>query len=128
MKQILLSTIALVTILNFDAVAHHSTAAAYQLSRTEAVEGTVVQVAFREPHTYLHVVAIDRDGFTHRWSLQWADQAALAHDGIKTSTLRPGDRVRVTGHPGRNPDAYQLLITTITRASDGWAWERDASD
>jgi hypothetical protein len=128
MKQILLTTLGLITVFHLHAGAHHSTAAAYQLSQTEAIEGTVVQIAFREPHTYVHVVATDRDGFTHRWSLQWADQAKLAHDGVRTSTLRPGDRVRVTGHPGRNPDAYQLLITSITRASDGWAWERDASD
>jgi hypothetical protein len=118
----LLTTIALVVTLNMAAAAHHSSSAAYRLDTTEVIEGTVVMVAFKQPHTYLHVEATDREGINRRWSLQWADATVLVRDGVTRSTLRPGDRIRVVGYPGRNVNAYQMLVAAVTRPADGWSW------
>ena len=102
--------------------AQHSLAAAYHLEEVQPLRGTVLQVAFREPHVYLHVEAPDRTGAMQRWSLEWREVGTLAAAGITHATLRPGDQVEVLGHPGRSPDTYQLLILRISRLSDGWSW------
>jgi thiamine monophosphate kinase len=123
MKHItLLIAVALLSVLSSTGAAHHSNAAAYRLEAIQVIEGTVVMVAFKQPHTYVHVEALDRDGTMHRWSLQWADAVELARHGVNRSTLRSGDHVQVTGHPGRNSGAYQMLATHIVRTTDGWSW------
>jgi hypothetical protein len=123
MKQItLLITVVLVSFLGSSGAAHHSTAAAYRLEATQVLDGTVVMVAFKQPHTYIHVEALDREGVMRRWSMEWADATMLARHGVTRSTLRAGDQVRVVGHPGRNSDAYQMLIVQMTRGADGWTW------
>ena len=123
MKHItLLIAVVLVGVLGSTAAANHSTAAAYRLDATQVLQGTVVMVAFKQPHTYVHVEGLDRKGVMRRWSLEWADATALARHGVTRSTLRAGDQVRVVGHPGRNADAYQMLIVQMIRAADGWSW------
>jgi thiamine monophosphate kinase len=123
MKHItLFIAVALVGFFGSTAAAHHSTAAAYRLDSTQVLEGTVVMVAFKQPHTYVHVEALDQDGAMRRWSLEWDDASVLARHGVTRSTLRPGDVVRVTGHVGRNAGAYQMLIRQMIRAADGWTW------
>ncbi|MEQ1757294.1 MAG: DUF6152 family protein [Vicinamibacterales bacterium] len=129
MKQItLLITVVLVSLLSSTGAAHHSTAAAYRLDTTQVLDGTVVMVAFKQPHTFVHVEAPDREGVVRRWSMEWADATVLARHGVTRSTLRAGDEVHVTGHPGRNSDAYQMLIVQMTRAADGWTWGGTAGE
>jgi len=125
---ILLTTIALVAVLNTPGAAQRSTAATYRLTETRAIEGTVVQVAFRVPDAFVHVEAPDQDGVMHRWSLLWSDGRGLGMHGVTRATLRVGDRVRVVGHPGRNSETYQLLVVRMTRAEDGWIWSNGSPD
>jgi hypothetical protein len=123
MKHItLLLTLALSAALPTAISAHHSMAAAYRLHDTHVLEGTVVMVAFKEPHSYVHLATVDRDGVHRRWSLEWASATALLHTGVTRATLRPGDHVQVIGHPGRNVEAGQMLIVHVTRPADGWTW------
>ena len=62
-----------------------------------------MEFEYRAPHAWVHVMAPDekgvlqqfsaRSGRTHRGWLQL---------GVTKETLKPGDRVVVTGSPGRN--------------------------
>jgi hypothetical protein len=40
------------------------------------------------------------------------------------TTLKPGDKLIITGQPSRdeNDDAPRLLLQTVKRVSDGWSW------
>lgn len=113
---------ALLTTVALPAAAHHSLAATYQLERAQVLRGTVLQVSFRDPHTYVHLEAMDDSGVLRRWSLEWRDTAALASTGVTRFTLRPGDQIEVVGHPSRSREAHQLLIVSLARAADGWQW------
>jgi hypothetical protein len=124
----IIAVIALSAALVAPVAAHHSLAAAYRLAAGETIRGTVLQVTFREPHTYVHVEAPDAEGVLRRWSLEWSDTQTLLRSGVARDTLRPGDQVEVLGHPGRNPESHQLLIVHIIRAHDGWSWGDDESD
>ena len=37
-------------------------------------------------------------------------------------TLKPGDRVIVTGSPGRNAAERKIHLKRIERPADGWSW------
>ena len=43
-------------------------------------------------------------------------------EGITAGTIRIGDKVVVTGNPGRVPSDYRMRMLSIERPEDGWQW------
>ena len=104
------------------ASAHHSFAATYFEDKTETVEGELVQFLFRNPHSFVHVEGKDARGNPTRYAVEWGAGLQLNRQGVTRETLKPGDHVVITGHPGRNPEDHRLRMRTIARPSDGWKW------
>jgi len=50
--------------------AHHSFPATYVVDQRITIEGTVVQFLFRNPHSFVHVIAPDKSGVmqTGQWN------------------------------------------------------------
>jgi thiamine monophosphate kinase len=57
-----------------------------------------------------------------RFAAEWANPARLTRDNVTKDTLKPGDRVIVTGSPGRTASEYKLHLKRIVRPADGWSW------
>lgn len=102
--------------------AHHSFPATYFVDQKETIQGTVVQFLFRNPHSFIHVMAPDKDGVMQRWAVEWGAGGSLASDNITHDTLKPGDKVVITGNPGRNAADHRLRMSSIERPSDHWKW------
>jgi hypothetical protein len=104
------------------ASAHHSFAATYDEARTVQIEGKLVQFLFRNPHSFVHVIAPDGAGQEQRWAVEWGGTSQLGVQGVTRETLRPGDVVVITGNPGRNPADFRVRMLTLRRNSDGFGW------
>jgi hypothetical protein len=102
--------------------AHHSFAATYDESKTTKIEGKLVQFMFRNPHSFVHVMAPDDQGQEQRWAVEWGGAGQLAGQGVTRETLKPGDVVVITGNPGRNPADHRIRMVTLRRTSDGFGW------
>lgn len=102
--------------------AHHSQVAVYDVNGEAKIEGQLVQVLIRSPHSWVHVEVKDDEGQTQRYAVEWGGATQLRNAGVDGRTLRVGDQVRVTGRPGRNPADRRLLMVYIERPSDGWNW------
>lgn len=102
--------------------AHHSFAATYDESKTAKIEGTLVQFLFRNPHSFVHVMAPDENGQKQRWAVEWGGVGQLAGQGVTRETLKTGDVVVITGNPGRNPADHRIRMVTLRRPSDGFGW------
>src|SRR4051794_14945378 len=99
--------------------AHHSFAATYDDKKIVEVEGSIVLVLFRNPHSF--VALQDKDGV--RWNFEWAAGAQLATGGVSRETLKTGDHVIIKGNPGRDvAEDHRCLMKALTRPSDGWNW------
>lgn len=105
------------------AVAHHSFYASYLVDKKVTIEGEIVQLDFRNPHSFIQVLVPDSHGHVQRWAVEWAGAGALARTGVAHATLKPGDHVRIVGSPGRNPDDHLLILRSILRPADGWKWD-----
>jgi Family of unknown function (DUF6152) len=105
------------------AVAHHSFPATYLLDQKISIEGTVVDFLFRNPHSFIHVMAADKEGVMQTWAVEWGPGILLASDNINSQTLKPGDKVIVTGSPGRVATEHRIRISTIERTTDHWKWK-----
>lgn len=104
------------------AQAHHSFPATYDLEKTVSIEGTVVQFLYRNPHSFVHVMVPDKTGKMVTWAVEWGAGGALGSGGVKADTLKPGDKVKLTGNPAREAGTHRLRMNSIERPSDGWKW------
>jgi hypothetical protein len=104
------------------AYAHHSFAATYIESEKITVEGDLVQFLWRNPHSFVQVVAKDDKGQQQRWSAEWGSGGQLGRQGVARDTLKVGDHIIITGDPSRTKGDYRLRVRTIYRPADGWRW------
>jgi hypothetical protein len=58
---------------------------------------------------------------------EWASAPRLKQWGVSEDTLKPGDRVVITGSPSRNPTEYRMHLKSIQRRADGWQWSGPSS-
>ena len=104
------------------AYAHHSFGATYVENKQLSIEGELLQFVYRNPHALLQVMAPDVNRQVQRWTVEWEAMGQLDHQGVTSMTLKPGDRVIITGNPGKNAADHWLRAQTIVRPSDGWKW------
>ena len=105
------------------AFAHHSFAATYLEGQDVTVEGDLVQFMFRNPHSFVQIMAPDpQTKQTVQWAVEWAGNGQLHQAGISAETLRVGDHVIIKGSPGRNPEEHRVRLRSIERPKDGWHW------
>ena len=104
-------------------LAHHSFSAEYDSTQKIELEGVVTQFVWRNPHSFMKIDVTDKDGTTKSWALEWGSTNQLSQAQITRTSLRPGDKIVVTGEPARDPSAPRVLITTVKRPSDGWEWK-----
>ena len=92
----------------FPAISHHSDAG-MDMDSTVALEGTITEFRFRNPHVYVLVETADTGGEPVEWSLETSGANNLARRGWTRDTLRPGDRVAFRAHPAVDGRPYGKL-------------------
>ena len=106
--------------------AHHSFAGTYlEDAPPMEIKGTMKSFKIQNPHSYVQIEdekLKDKEGNPVRWVVEWGGAAQLATQDVNATTLKSGDKVVVTGAPGRNPEDFRLLMRTIIRPADGWKW------
>jgi hypothetical protein len=102
--------------------AHHSFTATYDEDGMVEIEGELVQFLFRNPHSWVHVLAEDESGEMVRYGVEWGGAGQLGGQGVTRASLRPGDHVIIRGNPGRNPADHRIRMRSLLRPSDGFGW------
>jgi hypothetical protein len=102
--------------------AHHSFAPYYFEDQSVTLEGVLVSVELKAPHAFIYLVARDKGGVEQRYSGEWASPVRLERSGIKKDTLNVGDRLIVTGSPGRVDSEYRIHVKRLERPADGFRW------
>ena len=104
------------------AVAHHSFGATYNVDKEITLEGKVVQVSLRSPHSFFFVEVPDENGKIQRWSIEGAGAGQLASQGVGRDAFKVGDPVKVVANPARSVESYRARMIKITRTTDGKTW------
>lgn len=119
-----LVAIATMTSLGAPAFAHHAFYSTYDRDKTIKIEGTLKEFLWRNPHSYVRVEAPDDKKEMQTWVIEWAAPAQLTEGGLTSNTLRPGDHIIITGHPGRAAaENHRMQMQKVERPSDGFKWE-----
>jgi len=99
---------ALALAIGAPAQAHHSPVM-FDTSKQITLDGTVRQFQFTNPHCYIQLIV---DGT--EWSLEMGAPVYLANRGWRPSTLKPGDRIRVTASPLRSGANGGLVLNVVS--------------
>ena len=75
--------------------AHHSFAATYLEDQTVTVEGDIVQFLYRNPHSFVHLTAKEKDGSIARYTIEWGGTGQLGAQGVGKEIGRASCRERV---------------------------------
>ena len=102
--------------------AHHSFASTYLEDQVIAIEGDLVDIVYRNPHSFIHVMAPDGTKRMRLWAVEASNRGQLRLQGVFAETLKPGDHLVITGSPGRDAGAWRLRLRSIVRPKDGWRW------
>ena len=121
--SMVLGVLALLILVGGPAMAHHSSTSVYIQGSPIKIEGTLKEFIWRNPHSFFKVEAPDEKGVMQMWTIEGAAPTQLSESGMTRSTLRPGDRLIITGKPGRVAESHRMLLESIERPSDGWKWQ-----
>jgi len=105
------------------AEAHHSIAGMYDQSRRVTLDGTIAQFQFVNPHPFVMVDVRDANGAAQTWKAELDNRWELADIGITPTTFRAGDRVMVSGSPGRDRTLL-MYVWRLERPADGLLYEQ----
>jgi hypothetical protein len=86
------------------ALAHHSIAGQFDVSKTTTLRGTISRVDWINPHVYVLLDVTDATGVVTTWELSTIPLAMLRKAGITKERLRgkAGDVVTMVVHPALN--------------------------
>ena len=87
-------------------LAHHS-ASIYDRDHIVTLTGTVTEFAFANPHVQIYFDVTDGKGNTETWIAESGPPNRLYRAGWTSKTLKPGDKITVTGSPLK--DGRKLL-------------------
>ena len=96
--------------------AHHSQSE-YDLRGKVEVEGTITKVEWRSPHAWFYLDVTNGKGETVNWGFELPSPVTLMRRGWTRDSLKPGDRVKVSGAPARNFPA--IAIANSVRDENG---------
>jgi hypothetical protein len=98
------------------ALAHHSAAGRFDTETIIEIEGEVVELGWRNPHSYFVVATMDAEGQPVTWSVETDSISFLLRIGIQRDSIKVGDRIRVAGQAPRTTK-LETFATNILTAS-----------
>jgi hypothetical protein len=104
---------------------HHSIAGVYDGTASITLDGVVSAFQFVNPHPFI-VMTVAGDGRSETWKLELDNRFELVDVGVKTDTLKAGDRIVARGSKARD-GSHSIYALRIDRPADGFWYEQVGS-
>ena len=85
-----------------DVAAHHSTPVNFDQSKEITIEGVLTEIAWRNPHSRFRIDVTGEDGSTAEWLAEMGGINIMRRAGFPVELFSLGDRITITGNPGRS--------------------------
>ena len=84
------------------ALAHHSFSAEFDRNKVVKLEGTVIEMEWVNPHSWLHINVVNTQGVAEEWKVEGGSPAVLLRLGWTRDTLPAGTKVVVNGFQAKD--------------------------
>ena len=88
--------------------AHHSVPVNFDQSKEITVEGVLTEIKWINPHSRFRIDVKGQDGSTIEWLVEMGASNTMKRAGFPMERFVVGDRLSVTGNPGRRERAVLL--------------------
>lgn len=120
MTKIIFSLLVLGAVMSSSALrAHHSFSATFQADAKITIEGVVTNFSFKNPHILVYTEVSNDDGTTTEWVSEGSAATLVRRVGWTKDTLKPGDRIRVTGDSTHDGSPMTSLDLIEVLSADG---------
>ena len=82
--------------------AHHSFAAEFDANQPVTLKGTVVEMDWVNPHTWIHLDVKSPDGTVTRWMIEGGTPNTLVRRGFTKKSLEAGTEITIHGYRAKN--------------------------
>ena len=105
-------------------VAHHAFSAEFDATRPLKLEGTVTEVEWINPHTWIHISVKGTDGKAGEWMIEGGTPNTLLRRGFTEDSLQVGTAIKIDGYQAKDgsnkangrdltlPDGRKLFMGT----------------
>jgi hypothetical protein len=93
-------------------LAHHGSAA-FEMNQVATIKGTVVDYQLINPHVEINLKVMQQDSKSVEWNVEGVSLNMMVRAGFKPDSMKAGDAVSVTGHPGKNGKPTMLLLKIV---------------
>ena len=100
-------------LISASALAHHGRALIYDAKKETTVKGTITEFVWSNPHVQIGVEAVDDKGARRQWLLEASATAIMTNRGWNRKSLKPGEPVTATFHPGQRGASTGDLIKLV---------------
>ncbi len=83
-------------------LAHHSFAAEFDMNQPIKLRGTVTEIEFINPHSWIHIDVKKDDGSVESWAIEGGTPNTLFRMGITQKSLPVGTEILVDGYRSRD--------------------------
>ena len=111
MSCVLAATVA-AFLVSTPALAHHGAASIYDLSKDTTIKATVTEYVWTNPHVEIGISL--NGGTTTELLLELGSPPNIRNRGWTSRTVKPGDVVTVTFHPGLRGAKIGVVMKLIT--------------
>jgi len=111
MRRLLITSLLAIAILASSSVYAHHSAAGIDRNKTVVIEGVVKSFKWGNPHSWLEVEVANTKGGTDVWNFEMNPPAYLVRSGWKASSVKAGDKVKVTGRPFMSGEPGGLFMS-----------------
>lgn len=98
------------------ASAHHSFAAAYNMSESITITGKIVNVRLTNPHSWFFLDVENENGEIERWSFEAGTPSGMIRNGYSPKVIKEGDVVTITGFHARDMSENSGMLRQLVTA------------
>jgi hypothetical protein len=99
------------------ALAHHSFAAEFDVSKPVTLKGKFVKMDWVNPHSQIQIEVTGTDGKSVIWSCEALPPNVLYRQGWRKDAIKPGDEIEIEGFQAK--DGTASMWTRTVKTADG---------
>jgi hypothetical protein len=114
MSKKLLAALALcagiLVLFSIPVFAHHGGSSLYDMGKSTTVKATITDFVWANPHCEISFDGADETGKPRHWTIEAHPPNIMVTHGWTRKSLKAGDAVSITFHPGLNGGAWGKMI------------------
>jgi hypothetical protein len=106
-------TVSFLLLVSIPVFAHHGGSSLYDMDKASTVKSTITDFVWANPHCEISFDGVDEAGKARHWTIEAHPPNIMLTHGWTRKSLKAGDVVSITFHPGTNGGAWGKMVKVV---------------